>query len=357
MQKVVLNLCRHLDPETYRVELCCLERLGALRPAFEEAGIEPLLMRKKEGVDWGLILKLRGLLRARKIDILHTHGINPYFYGTLAARLASVRAVVQTDHSRQPFQYTRAVNWSERVLARLTGRLVAVSESVRSDLARIQGVDPCRVTVIENGIRPPRRPAREEIEATRSDLGLDQHDFVIGTVSRLIREKGIGTLIEAAEAVGRELPRARFLVVGEGDERAHFEREVEQRGLTRRFLFTGARTDVGTLLAVFDLFVLPSYQEGLPLGFFAAMAAKKPIVATQVGQIPGAIKSGRSGILVEPGDPIGLARAIVEAGSDPERAARMGEEAFKTFQSRFHVSRMVTDYEALYRALLSEKQR
>ena len=154
----------------------------------------------------------------------------------------------------------------------------------------------------------------------RETFWLPHNAPVIGCVGALVDHKGHRFLIRAAAQVVREVPDARFVILGEGERRDELTREIRDLGLERHVLLPGFRPDVLSLLKTFDVFVMPSITEGLGTSLLDAMACARPIVASRVGGIPEVVVDGETGLLVPPRDPDSLAEAIVKLLED--RAAR-----------------------------------
>jgi glycosyltransferase involved in cell wall biosynthesis len=289
--------------------------------------------------DLNRLFRLRdaGRLRrlAREADILHTH--------TLAAantlsRLVSPVPVVSHLHIENHFR--PATEPLHRRLDSRTARrcaaLVAVSEDTRRAYLR-QGY-PDRIEVVYNGIELDGAAAPGTL---RSELGLPNGAPLLGQVARLCDVKGQRELIEALA----ELPDARLVLFGRDHEhggafRAGLERDAERLGVRDRVVFAGHREDAPRLLGELDLFVLPSWTEGLPLVVLEAMARRRAVVATTVGGTPEVVEDGETGILVPPRDPKALAGAIRELLGDPERRQRMGEAGYRRAAERFSAGAM-----------------
>ncbi|MBD3162427.1 MAG: glycosyltransferase, partial [Candidatus Eisenbacteria bacterium] len=285
------------------------------------------------------------ILRATRTQLLHTHGGTAGFTGRLAARRLGVRSV-HTYHGLHylHFRGVRRMLYetADRLLAPGTERIVCVAESDLRLARRHRLVVEGRAAVVHNGIDPTpfaALPRRARGEGTGP---------VVGTIGRLHRQKGHRDLVEAAVRVLEEEPSCRFTIVGEGEERGALEREIAAAGLGERFSLPGATHDATAALADFDLFVLPSLWEGLPLTLLEAMAAGLPVIASDVDGIPEAVSEGKDGLLVPPRDPAALARAILGLLRDPDRAARLGAAARRTVETRFTLDRMVRETERVY---------
>jgi glycosyltransferase involved in cell wall biosynthesis len=283
--------------------------------------------------------RLVRLLRHEGVDVLHTHtAIAANVLGRLAGRLAGV-AVVSHVHIENylPASRSRAavVRTLDNSTARLATRILAVSEHTRDSLVR-QGYPAGRIEVVPNGIEVGAAPAagggRPRLEA----LGVPAGAQVVGEIGRLCDVKGQRELIDALA----QLDDVHGVLVGDdleqgGRFREALERRAEERGLAGRVVFTGHLDDARELLAELDVFVLPSWAEGMPIVLLEAMAAGRPVVATPVGGTPEVVVHGETGLLVPPRDPAALAAALRELLADPDRRARFGQAGRRRVEERF----------------------
>ena len=291
------------------------------------AELERLPVRTVELREPG-VTRLTRLLRGLRPRLVHVTDVWPQ--ALVAARLARVPRVLVTHHTPE---LPRRDNLAGRTWWRLgwatRPEVVYTSEA---DRAR-DGRTPSHVVPL--GIDLDRfGSARPALEKQRP---------LVGTVARLAPQKDHRTLVEAARLV----PEAEFVLVGDGELREELERLAE--GLPVRFL--GARDDVPELLASFDVFALPSLYEGLCLAVIEAQAAGVPVVATPVGGIRETVVDGETGLLVPPGDPPALARAIRRLLEDRPAAEAMATEARRRVRERFSIDRMVEETLALYEGL------
>ncbi|MCL5057638.1 MAG: glycosyltransferase family 4 protein [Actinobacteria bacterium] len=300
--------------------------------------------------------KLFCLFRDCRVDIVHAHGSKAGLVGRPAALLAGVPAVVMTVHNsifhhHLPGWKVSLFAASERFLAGYTARIIAVSEALRRELIDREGVRPERVVTVYNGIAPEAfcsGPDREYLERV---TGIPAGRKLVGTVARLAPQKGLKYLLNAASLLSARGEELSFVIVGDGPLRKELEKEVSDLDLPGRVFFTGQRRDVDRLMPCFDVFVLPSVSEGLPLTILEAMAAGRPVVSTRVGGIPEVIEEGVSGLLVDPGDIEGLARAIAYIAGDEEIARRMGGQGRERVVKHFNSRKMAGDTDSIYNGL------
>jgi glycosyltransferase involved in cell wall biosynthesis len=184
---------------------------------------------------------------------------------------------------------------------------------------------------------------------------LPHHAPVVGNVAALVPHKGQRYLVDAAHLVVREIPDARFVILGEGELREALERQVREHHLEKHVLLPGFRLDVLGCIKGFDLFAMSSVTEGLGTSLLDAMACSRAIVATRAGGIPEVVEDGLNGCLVPPRDPAALARAIVRLLNDAPLRTQMGVAGFARVNERFTVERMVVETAAAYDTIKARK--
>ncbi|MGE5508762.1 MAG: glycosyltransferase [Chitinophagales bacterium] len=301
-------------------------------------------------------VRLASLLRRRPFDVVHVHGFKASLPGRLGAALAGA-PVVYTVHN---FVFEAAGGARrrlylacERLLAPFTTRYIAVSKALQRDLAASARVAPARIAVVYNSITPPTSPSAEELAAVRQEFGLDQETQVVLCVARLVREKGVDLLLQAAAALqeaeraGDRLPPFRVLVAGDGPEEASLKELTRSLGLESLVTFAGYRTDVGVLLGLASVVALPSRAEGLSLALLEALAAGRPLVAAKAGGMPEIVRDGETALLVPVEDPLALAAALRRLLTDRGLAARLADAA-RADGRRFTSETMLDETLAVY---------
>jgi glycosyltransferase involved in cell wall biosynthesis len=209
------------------------------------------------------------------------------------------------------------------------------------------GVPADRTITIHEGIDVAHVLAAPPVNVHET-FWLPHHAPVVGNVAALVPHKGHRHLIEAAHLVVRDVPDARFIILGEGELREQLERQVRDHHLEKHVLLPGFRTDVLGCIKRFDVFAMSSVTEGLGTSLLDAMACSRPIVATRAGGIPEIVEDGRNGVLVEPRDHAAMARAIVRLLKDEGLRQRMGDAGLASVTDRFTVERMVAATAAVY---------
>lgn len=285
---------------------------------------------------------IRKLLDKYQVDVLHTHGYKADIYGGMAAWGRELGLVATCHNWPHPSRSMRAYAALDRLVLRSFDRVVVVSDAVGAIL-RHSGMSERKLRTIANGVEV------ERFQGTQPSLKSSSSTFsLVGFVGRLVPGKGADVLLRAAPRVLSRYPNSRFVLVGDGPARRELESLASQLGVTDRVLFAGVREDMPQVYRSFDLLVLPSFCEAMPMCVLEAMAAGKPVIATRVGAVPKLIEDDETGILIEPGDVAGLSAAILNLLEDPQRAHRLGKSGQTRATEQFSDHAMACEYVHLY---------
>ncbi len=350
LERVVSSLIRHIDHERFRSALCCIEREGEWVSDVRKYCEDVAMICKKPGVAYGLPFRIARYLRAQRVDVVHCHNFAAYLYGSIGGRIARCPGIVYTVHGPEIPSKKRHVLLQRLPLA---DHVVAVSEHVRRGAIQKVGLKPERVMTILNGVDLTPSEVGRTAGRIRSEIGVPEDALLLGTVARLTPEKDHETLLRAFARIVSQHAGARLLIVGDGPLREVLEKRVVELKINESAHFLGSRQDVASILSSLDVFVLASREEGLGIALLEAMAARVPVVATAVGGIPEIVVDGKTGLLVAPGDPDGLADAVMGLLMDKERGQSFVTEGAKRVAEQFDVSQMIRAYESLYVRLLS----
>lgn len=347
-ESVVLNLSRTLNEGQHRSLLGVFanasnENLELHRIATGE-GIESHLIPCRGRMDRKGIKGIRELVAQTGADIVHAHGYKADIYVYLAVRSLRMPFVSTCHNWIQNDRKAQFYGILDRQFLRRFSAIAAVSTDVEQRLLKA-GVDAKRVWTIRNGI--DLRPFDRARPALREELSCGSCPLV-GLAGRLSIEKGVDVFLDAAAFVVKQLPEAKFVVAGDGPQRAELNSRIDQLGLRRNVFMLGRREDMPSFYASLDVLVSSSRLEGLPIGILEGMASRLPLVATTVGEIPNFVQNGRTGVLVRPEDPESLAEAIVALLKDIAKRERLGTASRQLVEEEFSARRMTADYIRFY---------
>lgn len=302
----------------------------------------------------GLLYKL---FRREQFDVLHVHTPIAALLGRIAGRLAKTPLIVYTAHG---FYFHDA-------MPKLTYRFYVLLEKISghwTDLLFTQSSEDARIAVTEgiadkndvvdigNGVNADLFDPADHIRRwrVRTTLGIPEDAYVVGVVSRLVKEKGLVEFLEAAVELGKSFPKMYFLLVGErlaSDHNASIVNELQaaQKQLGPRLLAVGYRSDVADLLGAMDVFCLPSYREGMPRSIIEAMMMALPVVATNIRGSREEVVADKTGLLVTVRSSTAIVEALRRLITHPEWARQMGlngrERALEMYDERRIVARQI----------------
>ena len=349
IETMILDMVRLLPADQFSAEVAIFESGGSLENKLVSNGIPVHHLNKRAGVDSGLFLRFRKLLRERKIQVMHSHNFSAWLYSGVATRSLGNILHIHTEHSGVGALRRRHV--VERWLSRLTPHVVAVSKHVHQVMINEIGIASRRVRLIQNGVNTSRfAPNSDSRSAMRQMLGLGHHDIAIGIIARLAPVKNHTHLLRAfARISDAGQTHAQLFVIGDGSERQSLEILSAQLGIKSRTRFLGERSDTEALLNALDIYVLSSLSEGMNLTLLEAMSVGLPIVATAVGGNGEIIDDGKTGFLVPLSDELAMSARLDQLIFDPALRLQFGQAARATAKGKFDEQIMIEAYLSLYR--------
>jgi len=348
-EMVVSRLAGALDPTRFR-SIVCLSRSGWLQEQCDQHGVPTVVLHQEHGIDWRWLRSARHLIHRCGATVIHAHEFTANAYGAVLARLAGI-PLIATVHGKNYYADKVRRRLAYRIVAR-SARLVAVSEDLKQFLVRAVGIPPHLITVIHNGVPVPEPASTDTIRRLKHEIGLDPSDRVVGTVGSLYPVKGHQFLLEAIPQVLQRFPQTTVLIIGQGELESALNRDAQRLRINGRVRFLGLRADVRDLLALLEVFVLPSLSEGLSIAGLEAMASGKPLIATEVGGNPELVLDGETGFLIPPRDPGAIASRLVFLLTHPEDCRRLGDNARRHVLTHFSQSAMLDKYQGLYERAL-----
>ncbi len=355
----VAALLKYLKRETNLSLSAMVLNPGRLADEIQGCGIETRVISESEHGFRAIARYAREYLRDRNIQILHSHRYKENLLAALLAWRLDIPHVVRTQHGLpEPQTGMRRLKQGlilgvDRLVARrATDRVISVSSEMSRQLAL--RIDPRRIVTIPNGIDLEVVRSRFAAREAKERLGIPAESPVIGTAGRLEPVKRLDIFLRAAAAIRGERPATRFVIAGEGREAAHLKALAESLGIAENVQFLGHRDDIHDVVRAFDLLVLSSDHEGLPMILLEALCLGVAVVARAVGGIPDVIQDGVNGLLVDSADPRSLAQACLRALSDRALCERLAEAGARLVAGNFAASATARQVAQLYSSLLTQ---
>jgi glycosyltransferase involved in cell wall biosynthesis len=352
-ETVLVSLASRIAKDRFR-SLALLPYRGWLSEQLEKEGIPVTIAQSTAWHDLRLPREMVRIIRQEKIDLVHSHLADQNFYTCLVGRLEGTRTVA-TYHGLPGLSSTGDLRSGIKswVVREWADRIVVVSDYLKSSLtARKFPAD--RTVRIHNGVDIQRFQS-SQTGSFRAELGIRNGTKLVGMIANFRESKGYEYFVRAAGTVAARQPDVRFVAVGEIDKSIckKMQELIQQISLGERFFLTGFRRDIAAVLEGLDIFVLSSVSEGFSLATVEAMAASKPVIATQSGGPQEIIDHGRDGILVPPADADALAQEICSLLEQPGRARELALAGHAKVSTAFSIDKMISDYEQLYDRLLN----
>lgn len=339
----LLELIRNLDPARYRPHLCTLKDSSAL---FEELDIPKLCLHFNSFTDRSMLRVLTNLsrfIREHNIRIIQTFFQDPFLLAAMVRPFHRVKLVgtfLDLGFWRTPLE-SRKMQTAYPLFA----GFVANSQAVKDHFVAVDGIAPERITVIYNGFNLDAVPAPRPVQEGKAPL--------VGIVANLNRPvKRVQDFVAAAAAVRRELPEARFLVVGDGHLRGELEAQAASLGLGGSISFTGRISNPLEVVCDWDIGVLTSESEGFSNAVIEYMACGVPVVVTNVGGNPELVAQGENGYLVPVGAPEQLSARIVQILKDPAHRSSMAMRNRRKIIDEYSMPVMIERQSGYYDGLL-----
>lgn len=343
-ERVTVSLLTRLREQGYAVPLCTLTNRhdGPLAAEIEARGVERLDLGSRRLADLAALLRLIGLLRRRRIDVVHAHGQDACILGATACAIEGLSLIVTRHVMEEPTESLRLASRASLALQALqrADLVVAVSNAVAQRLAQSARLRR-PPEVILNGVEPAFFDAAsqpDQRQALRTTLGLRDGPVIL-SVATLGTGKGHDNLLNAAASLRDRFPHLSVLLAGEGQLEHELRQKAMRLGDTVHLL--GHRENIPQLMAAADLVCQASESEALPTALMEAAAAGRPVVATRVGGTAEVVDDQETGLLVPPGNSVALTSAIETLLTDTQRATEMGRTAARVARKRFSLDAYV----------------
>ncbi|MCM8764954.1 MAG: glycosyltransferase [Candidatus Omnitrophica bacterium] len=342
-EKMVAILAKGISKFRFQPVVLTLQKRGSFHKMLDADYIRNYFLDVKRR-PLQAIGKLLFIILKEKPCIMHSF----LFTGNMFAKCLRIFCWIPLVCSqRSTDDWKRAVHWKlEKFTNFLCSIIISNSKAGKRVLIEKTGVTPLRIKVIPNGI--DLEQIREKLKLVKSFY---HTEIIIGSIGNLRKAKGYDVLIEAAEIICKKRKDIRFEILGKGPLETHIRAKIHKLNLGEFVKLYGFTEDVYNYIINFDIVVIPSIWEGFPVVALEAMACGKPIIATNVGDLPEIVENGTTGIIVEPGKPKALAAAILTLISNKDMRQMMGNNALRRVEE-FSSDTMVSQYGKIYDLLL-----
>jgi len=301
---------------------------------------------------WNL-MAISNLVKNEQIDLMHAH-----------TRVTQVLAFFISKITKVPFVTTAHGFYKPRLGRKLFGcwgrRVIAISPLVADELQKTHRVDPKKIRLIQNAIDGEefqKKYYEKNSSLERHQLGIPADALVVGSISRLVQDKGHEYLVEAVQKLKSKFPNIFLIILGNGREKEKLETLIQTSGLEDHARVIPAVKDVTGILSTMDIFVHPAtYREGFGFSIAEAMVVKKPVVATNIWVINSIIQDRINGFLVEPKSAAAIVKAVKFIVENPEQAKTIAENGQKMAFKLCSLDRMVDEIENVYEEVVDESR-
>lgn len=353
----VYDLIKKLDPKKYQ-HIILYATESTMTRDFKSLGCSVIEHNLRYKVHLPAILQLARIVKLYGINIMHSHAIRYDFAAMIVSKITGIPLIITRHGPISDYllpKIKKAIyqffDWFSLMGANL---IIAISADCRTKLLKNYFLNPQKIYVIYCGVDIDKFfSGSNNKQSSIQEIGINQDTYVVGTIAQLRHHKGIDLFIKSAPEVLKKFPNTVFLIIGDGPERDKLEKLCRDIGVEKYIKFLGLRKDVGFLLRHFDIFILPSRREGLPLSILEAMYLKKPVIATNVGAVKEIVKSGETGFLIKPENIEQIVKATIDLLSNAENRLQFGTNGYQLVTTQFSIFRTAQNYDEMYSKLIS----
>ncbi len=366
VQKSMYDILIRLDRKRYDLTVLCQSE-GKLTDELKRQNIKyitvPELKREiNPFFDFYAFIKIYNLFRKENYDIVHTHSSKPGIIGRLAAKLAGIKVIIHTVHGfafheSSPKLSILIYGLFEKLVGYATDIVIFVNNKDRLTALNMKLLPAKKTITIFNGVDLTIYNNNNGSIKAKHLIGIEKngHPF-IGMVTRLWEQKAPEDFIKAIPFIIKDIPNAKFLVIGDGPLRKKLERTCKVLSIQQNVLFLGWRKDVKDLLKIIDVFVLPSLWEGLPVSILEAMANAKPVIASNIKGNNELVIHGETGLLVPIQSPQKIGESVLQLLKDSSLLNKMGQNGYQIVKKKYEINKIALQINSEYQRILSLKR-
>jgi len=355
-EKVVADIAQNINSEVFEVEVCCIKEEGVLADEIKKSGgvVRALPYEKKNFSN--IVRGLSQVIEESQPDIIHTHGdVALIDIGPLLI-FKKLPKVIHTYHFGNYPHIKKRYLLASVLFSQFPDKLISVSDHQQKNVIKYLRAPRNKISTIVNGVNS-NPYIHEELsinEITREGFANDS-DLIVGSVAVLTKQKGIPFLLEAILQISKERTNIKFIIAGGGPLEDELRAQAVELGISEIVHFTGWRSDALKFMNVFDIFIMPSLWEALPIVLLEALASRKTIITTDVGDNSKIIEHMTNGVLIPPKDPQAITDAILKLADDPSLREAMRKHAYDSYINNYTSKKMIEAYEGEYRKLMDQQ--
>jgi len=353
LENGIVNLVNHADSNLFCVDVLCLREKGELADRITNPDSQVIFDNNR---DHSLLIAIKKIYKACKsgqYQIVHSHGFTTMLASYIAGKLAGVPKIMNGEHGTL-YHSSAKHRLMQRFLFSKMEMNLTVSEDLKREILDKFSLKKDNFRPIINGVDTERFSINTEASTRlRNELGLSESVMVIGSVGRLVKVKNYKSLLSAFAQLNSSLSNVHLVLAGDGPERAHLEEQILKHGLSKKVHLLGRRDDIPQIMNLLDIFILPSFSEGLSNTLLEAMSCGTPVVACDVGGNKEIIRQDITGFLYESNNVNDLCSILSELSRDKDRIIRLSKQSREHILANYSLNRMVTNYESTYKELLA----
>lgn len=357
VERTRLSLAKHLNRSLFEQKLICTSHRGDLITEIREEGVEVYeIGNLKSPFQWSQHKKVQKIIETYKPDIIH----GAVFEGVTMAAINGWKKnvpVIIIEETSDPKNRSWKGNLLMKIFSKLAHRVIGVSQGVTEEYLKGKlNVLPTKVVLINNGVALPRIVEEIELQKAKKSLGINEHDFIIGSTGRMLMDshKRFSDLIQSFAKFALGKNNVKLLLVGDGPEKANYESLVKELNIKEKVIFTGYQSDVTLYYKIMNVFSLVSAREAFGLVLAEAMLNKLPVVATKVGGMKYIVDDGKTGFLVNPYEIDEIADKFEKLYNDKEICQFFGDNGLQKALSEYTEESYTKRIEKLYLDLKKE---
>jgi glycosyltransferase involved in cell wall biosynthesis len=356
VEQLRYTLSQYLDKDRFEQKIVCTQALGVLPGQIEQAGVEVIpIGLLKTPFQWTRHSAVLKVVRSFKPHIIHGAVFEGVSLAIMAGRLGKVPGII-IEETSDPVDRSWRGNALMRLYARMSDRVIAVSDATGNYIRDVIHIREPKLRVIDNGVTLPEYPMPAEVAALKRQLGIQEGDFVVGSVGRLFDDhKKVSDLIRAVALLRDRGVSVKLLVVGDGPDKSVLEALCRTLDVQSSVIFAGYQGNTAPFFACMDVFALASQREAFGLVLVEAMLFRLPVVATAVGGVRYVVDDHKTGLLVPKNDPRSIAEGLETLYHDPARRSAFGNAGWEKAMRHYTADIYVEKIRQLYLELAGEK--